>query len=42
MHDESLDVSRDTRFTESIKQDIYTLLEEYDRIAIEYPEESEK
>ena len=42
MLEESLDISRDTRFTETIKQDVYTLMEEYEKISIEYPEDSDK
>jgi hypothetical protein len=42
MNDESLDVSRDTRFTETIKQDIYSLIEEYEHICIDYSEDSNK
>jgi hypothetical protein len=42
MLEDSLNISRDTRFTETIKQDVYSLMEEYDKILIEYPEDSDK
>jgi hypothetical protein len=42
MEDSGLDISRDTRYTELIKQDVYTLIEDYEKINIEFPEDGEK